>query len=55
MMENSSFDYEVLNHESKIEEILTRAVALFQKTGLSDLAEKWEKILKTYISREELS
>lgn len=52
-MEYSSFDR--LNQEKKIEEILTRAVTLFQRTGLSDLAEKWDKILKTYISREQLS
>ena len=52
-MEYSSFDK--LNQESKIEDIITRAVALFQRTGLSELAEKWEKILKTYISRDQFT
>lgn len=40
--------------ESQIEEILFRAVKLFKKTGLTDLAEKWDKILKTYIGKKDL-
>ena len=53
-MEYTSFEYNI-NQENQIEEILTRAVSLFQRTGLSELAEKWDKILKTFISREQLS
>ncbi|MHA1669015.1 MAG: hypothetical protein ACTSV5_00400 [Promethearchaeota archaeon] len=38
--------------ENKIEEILLRAVSLFRRTGLSDLAEKWDKILRTYANKK---
>jgi len=38
--------------DNKIEEILTRAVSLFRRTGLSDLAEKWDKILRTYTNKK---
>ncbi|MBY9003721.1 MAG: hypothetical protein KGD73_07090 [Candidatus Lokiarchaeota archaeon] len=38
--------------DNKIEEILTRAVSLFKRTGLSDLAEKWDKILRTYTNKK---
>jgi hypothetical protein len=40
--------------DNRIEQIISRAVVLFKKTGLLDLAEKWDRILKTYISRKEL-
>ena len=41
--------------DNRIEQIISRAVVLFKRTGLIDLAEKWDKILKTYISRKQLS
>jgi len=41
--------------EKQIEEILFRAVSLFEKTGLKDLAEKWDTILKMYVGKKELS
>ena len=41
--------------EKQIEEILFRAVNLFEKTGLKDLAEKWDTILKMYAGKKELS
>jgi len=44
-----------LFEEKQIEKILFRAVDLFNKTGLTDLAEKWDKILKTYIAKKELT
>ena len=41
--------------ENQIEEILDRAVNLFDKTGLKDLAEKWDTILKMYVGKKELT
>jgi hypothetical protein len=41
--------------EHNIEQILVRAVNLFRKTGLSDLANKWERILNTYASKKALN
>lgn len=38
--------------DDKIGEILYRAVILFRKTGLTELANKWDKILKTYNSKK---
>ena len=38
--------------EKRIEEILERAVSLFQRTGLTDLANKWNKILSTYNNKK---
>jgi len=43
------------SEENKIEEIMFRAVNLFEKTGLKDLAEKWDTILKMYAGKKELS
>jgi len=40
--------------DNKIEQIISRAVILFKKTGLLDLAEKWDRILKTYTRRNQL-
>jgi len=44
-----------LVEDKQIEKILFRAVDLFKKTGLTDLAEKWDKILKTYVAKKELA
>ena len=41
--------------ENQIKEILDRAVNLFEKTGLKDLAEKWDTILKMYVGKKELT
>jgi len=43
------------SEEKQIEDILFRAVNLFEKTGLKDLAEKWDTILKMYAGKKELS
>ena len=40
--------------ENQIEEILRTAVSLFKRTGLTDLADKWDRILKTYLSKKNL-
>ena len=44
-----------LIEDKQIEKILFRAVDLFKKTGLTDLAEKWDKILKTYVAKKDLT
>ena len=41
--------------ENDIEEILYRAVSLFKKTGLTELAEKWDRILKMYVGKKILT
>ena len=43
-----------LFEEKQIEKILFRAVDLFKKTGLTELAEKWDRILKNYVAKKEL-
>ncbi len=43
-----------LIEDKQIEKILFRAVDLFKKTGLTDLAEKWDRILKTYVAKKEI-
>ncbi|MFW9936986.1 MAG: hypothetical protein ACFFD5_05015 [Candidatus Thorarchaeota archaeon] len=52
-------DFESLKNnelaEIRIEQIISRAVVLFKRTGLIDLAEKWDRILKTYTSKKQLS
>jgi len=54
MLDNSSLR-ETAAEENQIEDILFRAVNLFEKTGLKDLAEKWDTILKMYAGKKELS
>ncbi|GAI71538.1 unnamed protein product [marine sediment metagenome] len=44
-----------LIEDKQIEKILFRAVDLFKKTGLTDLAEKWDRILKTYVAKKDLT
>ena len=41
--------------EKQIEDILFRAVNLFEKTGLKELAEKWDTILKMYVGKKVLT
>ncbi|MBY9015546.1 MAG: hypothetical protein KGD68_07640 [Candidatus Lokiarchaeota archaeon] len=54
MLDNSSLR-DNRSEEKQIEEILFRAVNLFEKTGLKDLAEKWDTILKMYVGKKDLS
>lgn len=44
----------ISERENRIEEILERAVDLFQRTGLTELANKWNIILKTYTTKKNL-
>ncbi|MHA1931951.1 MAG: hypothetical protein ACW96X_05385 [Promethearchaeota archaeon] len=39
--------------EENIKNILDRAVKLFRRTDLPELAEKWDKILNTYRSKKD--
>jgi hypothetical protein len=41
--------------ERQIEEILFRAVNLFEKTGLKEFAEKCDTILKMYVGKKVLT
>ncbi len=55
MIEESTFkghDSNVANYEENIAKILDRAVNLFKKTNLNELADKWDRILKTYDSKK---
>jgi outer membrane protein assembly factor BamD (BamD/ComL family) len=54
MMDNTPLRKDLIG-ETQIEEILFRAVNLFKKTGLTDLAEKWDKILKMYVGKKDLT
>ena len=51
MIENASTDPDILKYEENIANILDRAVKLFRRTNLNELAEKWDRILKTYASK----
>ena len=37
-----------LRNEPNLVKLIDRAMSLFKETGLIELAEKWEKILKNY-------
>jgi len=55
MIEDSSFkvpNMDLGEYEENIAKILDRAVKLFKRTNLTELAEKWGKILKTYNSKK---
>ena len=41
--------------EENITNILDRAVKLFKRTDLPELAEKWDKILNTYRIKKKIS
>ena len=43
----------IINYEENIAKILDRAVKLFKKTNLNQLASKWDRILKTYNSKKQ--
>ncbi|MFX1572397.1 MAG: hypothetical protein ACFFB0_06580 [Promethearchaeota archaeon] len=55
MITNSSYkdkESDILKCEESIAKILDRAVKLFRRTNLNELAEKWDRILKTYRSKK---
>ena len=54
MLDDTSLRKDLIG-ETQIEEILYRAVNLFKKTGLTDLAEKWDRILKMYVGKKDLT
>ncbi len=54
MLENFPLK-ENISEEKQIEDILFRAVNLFEKTGLKELAEKWDTILKMYVGKKVLT
>jgi len=54
MIDNTTLRKDLID-ENQIEEILFRAVNLFKKTGLTDLADKWDKILKMYVGKKDLT
>jgi hypothetical protein len=51
MIENISSSHQK-SFDNNIEQILARAVELFKKTGLTELANKWDRILKTYNTKK---
>ena len=52
MISDSSIKDEIAECEASITKILDRAVKLFTRTDLPELAEKWDIILKTYRSKK---
>ena len=52
MISDSSIKDEIAECEASITKILDRAVKLFKRTDLPELAEKWDIILKTYRSKK---
>lgn len=55
MIDNSSYkvpNIDLGEYEENIAKILDRAVKLFKRTNLTELAEKWDKILKSYNSKK---
>jgi len=52
MIETSSIDPDIVRYEENIAKILDRAVKLFRRTNLIELADKWDRILKTYDTKK---
>ena len=52
MISDSSINDDIASCEENIVKILDRAVKLFRRTDLPELAEKWDRILKTYLSKK---
>ena len=55
MISDSSFEEkerDISYYEENIAKILDRAVKLFRRTNLEELADKWDRILKTYNSKK---
>jgi len=46
-------DSNIVKYEENIAKILNRAVNLFKKTNLTELADKWDRILKTINSKKQ--
>ncbi len=46
---------DIARYEENITNILDRAVKLFKRTDLPELAEKWDKILNTYRTKKKIS
>ncbi len=44
---------DILEYEENIAKILDRAVKLFKKTKLNELADKWDKILTNYYVKKQ--
>ncbi|MFX0104735.1 MAG: hypothetical protein ACFE75_04500 [Candidatus Hodarchaeota archaeon] len=55
MIDTTSSDPDILKYEENIAKILDKAVKLFRKTNLTELADKWDGILKTYNSKKKRS
>ena len=53
MIETSSVDPDIIRYEENIAKILDRAVKLFRRTNLNDLADKWDTILGNYKKTQE--
>lgn len=43
---------DITDFDENITHILTRAVKLFRRTDLPELADKWDKILNTYRTKK---
>lgn len=55
MISNSTYkdeEKDISYYEENIVKILDRAVKLFRRTNLEELADKWDRILKTYNSKK---
>ena len=48
-------DNQIIKYENNIAQILERAVKLFRETDLTELAEKWDRILKNYYRKRSFS
>lgn len=46
-------EQDILKYEENIAKILDRAVKLFRKTKLTELADKWDKILTNYYTKNQ--
>ena len=57
MIRDSSIEdiqVDIAKYEENITNILDRAVKLFRRTDLSELADKWDKILNSYRSKKKV-
>ena len=52
---SSMIEQDSMNNEKNIEKIFDRIISLFKQNGLTDLSEKWDKILKNYYNNKEES
>ncbi|MFX1376534.1 MAG: hypothetical protein ACFFA0_12050 [Promethearchaeota archaeon] len=54
MISDSSIKDDIAKCEESIANILDRAVKLFRRTDLPELADKWDRILNTYLSKKRI-